>query len=300
MKIIITGASGFIGERLLQTARLAYGEGVIAFSSRPAEGSHIVYRDAPGFGLGRAEQALVEEAEVLIHAGAFTPKSGAEANQIAGCNSNITFTEQLLSLPWNNLKKIIFLSTLDVYANADGFISESTPTLPASLYGLSKLYGERLVTLSAAERGIASQVLRIGHVYGPGEEKYAKVLPKAIQNIVAGNDVELWGDGNELRSFIYIEDVVTAILKAVTLREEPGVINVVSGNAISIRDLLDKLITIGGHGTRIVRREFSGATRDLVFDNAKLKRYLLPEESDFTLGLQAEFRHIENLGTARQ
>jgi UDP-glucose 4-epimerase len=157
-----------------------------------------------------------------------------------------------------------------------------------------------MTTLSAAERGIASQVLRIGHVYGPGEEKYAKVIPKAIQNIVAGKDVELWGAGKELRSFIYIEDVVTAILKAAELRGEPGIINVVSGNAISICDLLDKLIAIGNCGTGIVRREFLGATRDLVFDNTKLKRYLLPNEIDFTLGLQAEFRHIELLRAGPQ
>jgi UDP-glucose 4-epimerase len=299
MKIIVTGASGFIGARLVQAARFAYGSSVTAFSSLPAEGSHIVYRIAPGLGLNMAEQALVEDADVLIHAGAFTPKSGAEANQLTGCNGNITFTEKLLALPWNNLKKIIFLSTLDVYANVDGIISEATPTVPASLYGLSKLYGERMVSLFAAERGLASQVLRIGHVYGPGEEKYAKVLPKAIQNIVAGKDVELWGDGNELRSFIYIEDVVTAILKAVELREDPGVINVASGNTISIRDLLDKLIAIGERGTGIVQREFSGATRDLVFDTAKFKQFLLPEETDFTHGLQTEFRYMENLCASR-
>lgn len=295
MKIVITGTSGFIGSNLLQAARLASGEGVTAFSSQPGLDNRIVYLDQPSFGLGSADLALVEEAEVLIHAGAFTPKSGSEANNIAKCNGNITFTEKLLALPWNKLKKIVFLSTLDVYANVNGPISEDSPTMPASLYGLSKLYGERMVCLYAAEKSIASQILRIGHVYGPGEEKYAKVIPKAIQNIVAGKDVELWGEGKELRSFIYIDDVVTAILNATKLQIETGVINIVSGRPITILDLLEKLIAIGGRGTSIVKRNFSGVTRDLVFNNSKLKQYLLPEESDFTSGLKAEFRHIENL-----
>jgi UDP-glucose 4-epimerase len=200
-----------------------------------------------------------------------------------------------LALPWANLKKIVFLSTVDVYANVDGPISEATPTMPSTLYGLSKLYCERMVSLYADNRGLALQVLRIGHVYGPGEEKYAKVLPKAIKSIVSGKDVELWGEGNELRSFIYIEDVVTAIFNAVELDEQPGVINLVSGNAISIGNLLEKLINIGGRDIAIVRREFSGVARDLLFNNAKIKNYLLPEETDFAAGLAAEFKHIQNL-----
>jgi UDP-glucose 4-epimerase len=295
MKMIITGTSGFIGARLLQSTRATYRNNVTAFSSGQSEGSHIVYRDEPDFGLTPTDLALIEGAEVLIHAGAFTPKSGAEANQVEGCNSNITFTKKLLGLPWYNLKKVVFLSTVDVYANVDGPISENTPTVPVSLYGLSKLYCERMVTLYANEKGIVGQLLRIGHVYGPGEEKYAKVIPKAIQNIVDGNDVELWGEGKELRSFIFIDDVVAAIFKAVELQEEPGVINVVGGNAIAIRDLIETLIEIGGRGTKVSQREFSGATRDLVFDNTKLKHYLMPKESDFIDGLRVEFAHIESL-----
>jgi UDP-glucose 4-epimerase len=295
MKMIITGTSGFIGSRLLQAARAFYGNDVTSFSSLPAEGSQIVYRDIEDFGLNPDELALVHETEVLIHAGAFTPKKGIDANQLAGCNRNIAFTEKLLALPFSRLKKIIFLSTIDVYANVEGNVSEDSPTLPATLYGLSKLYCERMVTSYAATHGFDSQVLRIGHVYGPGEEKYSKVLPKAIKSIVSGEDVELWGEGTELRSFIYIDDVVTSILKAVQLQEQVGVINVVSGNAISIRDLLKKLIIIGGRHTGIVQREFSGVTRDLVFDNTKLRHFLLPEESDFTTGLQTEFSHIEKL-----
>ncbi|MEZ7908531.1 MAG: NAD(P)-dependent oxidoreductase [Pseudomonadales bacterium] len=293
MKIVMTGTSGFIGSRLLQTARAMYGDNVTAFSSHPSEGNHIVYANRTDFSLAPAELALVEDANVLIHAGAFTPKCGTEANQIKSCNSNIAFTEELLALPWRNLKKIIFLSTLDVYNNLDCPISEATLTVPTTLYGMSKLYCERMMSLHAAERGIAIQVLRIGHVYGPGEEQYVKVIPKAIERIIAGGDVELWGEGEELRSFIYISDVVTAILKAVELQEEPGVINVVGGNVISIRDLLEKLIAIGGRQTKIVQQEFSGTRRDLVFDNTKLKRYLLPEESDFTTGLKMEFRQVE-------
>lgn len=289
----MTGTSGFIGSRLLQTARAMYGDNVTAFSSHPSEGNHIVYANRTDFSLAPAELALVEDANVLIHAGAFTPKCGTEANQIKSCNSNIAFTEELLALPWRNLKKIIFLSTLDVYNNFDCPISEATLTVPTTLYGMSKLYCERMMSLHAAERGIAIQVLRIGHVYGPGEEQYVKVIPKAIERIIAGGDVELWGEGEELRSFIYISDVVTAILKAVELQEEPGVINVVGGNVISIRDLLEKLIAIGGRQTKIVQQEFSGTRRDLVFDNTKLKRYLLPEESDFTTGLKMEFRQVE-------
>ena len=295
MKIIITGASGFIGNRLLQAARSVYGTDVTAFSSYPAEGSHIVYRSTSDFGLTSADHALVQAAKVLIHAGAFIPKSGTEVNQFSECNGNISFTEKLLALPWNRLKKIVFLSTVDAYANVKGPINEATSVMPASLYGLSKLYGERMVSLYAAEHGIASQILRIGHVYGPGEEKYAKVLPTAIRNIVAGKAVELWGNGKALRSFIYIDDVVKAILNAVELQEEPGIINVAGGHPIAIGDLLKRLIMISGRDTCIEHHEFSGVTRDLVFDNAKLKRYLLPQESDFMAGLRAEFRHIENL-----
>jgi UDP-glucose 4-epimerase len=295
MNVIVTGASGFIGARLLEKARIAYGENVTAFSSLHFEGSHIVYRDESDFGLTRADLILVDEAEILIHAGAFIPKSIAWANHVAGCNGNITFTQKLLNLPWRRLKKIIFLSTVDVYAHATGPVSEASLTIPVSLYGLSKLYCEQMITLYAKEKGISGQVLRIGHVYGPGEEKYAKVIPQAIQNIIDDKNVELWGEGRELRSFIYIDDVVAAIINAVDSQEELGVVNVVGGNAIAIRDLLETLIEIGGRKTDITRREFLGSPRDLVFDNAKFKRHLLCEETDFSTGLRKEFQHIENL-----
>lgn len=293
MNILITGTSGFIGGHLLKAACTAYGsEQVTAFSSRAtAECYSIVYGGSPDFALSAADLEQLASVEVLIHAGAFTPKGGADANQITGCNSNIEFTQRLLDLPFSRLQKIVYLSTLDVYQAAE-LTTEDTPTVPATLYGLSKLYCERLASLSAAARGVPFQILRIGHVYGPGEERYAKFIPTAIRSILDKGSVELWGDGSDIRSFIYIDDVVQAILNAVSLQEDVGVINVVGGVRMSIRELIDELMAASGRPVRIEARESAAAKRNYIFDNAKLRRYLLPVECDFREGLRAEFDHM--------
>ncbi|HZV64703.1 MAG TPA: NAD-dependent epimerase/dehydratase family protein [Telluria sp.] len=293
MKVLVTGVSGFIGAKLLAAACAAFGAAnVIAFSSRPSAGCRgIVYGDGPAFSLGAAELAMLAEVEVLLHAGAFTPKSGAEANDLAGCNSNIDFTHRLLRLPMPALGKVVYLSTLDVYAPAEP-ITEATPTLPATLYGQSKLYCEKMVESFGAAHAIRAQVLRIGHVYGPGEEKYAKFLPQAIRNIAAGKPVELWGDGAELRSFIYIDDVAAAVVKAVTLDAEVGVINVVGGTPVSIRALVTALAAASGKPVEIVQREWHGAKRNYVFDTSKMRAHLLAHETALADGLRKEYQHI--------
>lgn len=295
MKVLITGTSGFIGGRLLAAACDAWGEhNLIVLSSRPApRGRSIVY--GPGYVIDAAGRALAAEAELLLHAGAFTPKSSATANDLAGCNGNIDFTAKLLGLDMPQLRTVLFLSTLDVYAAAAAPLSESSALGPASLYGWSKLYCEQMVAQYAAGRGITAQLLRIGHVYGPGEEQYAKVLPNAIRNILAGKPVELWGAGRELRSLIYIDDVVRAVMAAAAAPVALGVINIVGGQPLSIRALLERVIALSGREAALAQREFSGTPRDFVFDTAKLKAHLLPHETALDDGLRAELAYMERL-----
>lgn len=294
MKILITGASGFIGSRLVRAACTLYGKNsVLALSSRPQTACETIIYDNRDFRIIQSDLVKIEQVEVLIHAGAYTPKSAANSNAIDQCNGNIFFTTQLLQLPLSNLKRIINLSTIDVYTSVDE-IDETTPTVPRTLYGMSKLYCERLVAIFAENRRLACQILRVGHVYGPGEEEYAKFLPRAIQNVVSNMPIELWGDGSELRSFIYIDDVVRAILAAITLPPNIGVINVVGGNAISIRQVLDAIIAISDKKVDIEFHESKGVKQDFVFDNAKCRTHLLLRETDFFDGLRAEYKHIEN------
>lgn len=295
MKLLVTGASGFIGSHLIRAASKSLGhENVIAFSSTHIDlCSSVVYEGAK-FGLTANDLAVLEGAEVLIHVGAFTPKNRFDANALEKNNGNIRFTEQLLNLPMPRLQKIVYASTTDVYAPVE-LTTEATPTLPETLYGWSKLYCEQMVSVFAAKRSVASQILRLGHVFGPGEETYAKFLPEAMKRILAGRPVELWGDGREIRSFIYVDDAVSAILASCGLPSSPGPINVVGGRAISVRALLEELAAISRHSVKIVEKKQRGDKRNFVFDNSKMRKFLLPTETDLITGLKAEYAHLARI-----
>lgn len=298
MKVLLTGTTGFIGRHLLDASIVRWGvENLTVLSSRPSvSGKSIMYHS--DFTLDDSRTAQLENTELLIHAGAFTPKSSSTSNDITGCNGNVSFTGMLLGLPMPKLRKVVFLSTLDVYEPACAPLNEESSVKPVSLYGWSKLYCEKMVHHYSVQRGISSNVLRIGHVYGPGEEQYAKFLPNAIRNIVAGEAVELWGKGDELRSLIYVDDVVRAILAAAEVAEAPDVINVAGSQALPVRTLLEKAVALSGQNIPFVFRDVNHRPRDYVFDTRKLKQYLLPEETPLDVGLQAELAYMERVFSA--
>lgn len=295
MKVLITGASGFIGERLVKAAITKYGRSsVVALSSRPCNYCDTIVYEANEFEIKKTDLKLLQEVNILLHAGSFTPKSASESNDTKGCTSNIIFTEKLFNLPFLNLEKILYLSTLDVYAHT-ALTTEKTPTLPTSLYGFSKLYCENLTSAHASKKSIKSQILRIGHVYGPGEQQYKKFIPNTFRQILAGKSVELWGDGSDLRSFIYIDDVVHAVLNAVSLKENVGIINIAGSTAKSILQILDLMVIVCNSEFEIIARESSLERRDSVFDTRKCKEWLLPQETDLLTGLRNEYEYLKTL-----
>ena len=295
--ILVTGCTGFIGKHLLENLIKKYGcDNVLALSSKRIECCNYLLHDNYCFHENYFIENGYSSIDTIVHAGAFIPKNGSEANQVEKSNSNILNTYKLINSHLPNLKKVLFFSTVDIYGSSD-FITESTFESPVSLYGSSKLYCEKMLNSWAEINKKEIQILRIGHVYGPGEEAYLKIIPETFRKILNNESVTIYGTGEDLRSFIYIDDVIKSALNALELKEDIGVVNVVGNQEISIKDLVLKIIDMTNHDVKV---EYAGTTalpRHLKFDNSKLVKYLLKEETQLELGLKNEYEYFKKLNT---
>ena len=295
MKILLTGCSGFIGKVVLNEAIKKYGvNNICVLSSRPLDKVltivHKGYNFLPDYFI---KNGLID-INTIIHIGAFTPKNYNEENDIIKCNSNILNTEKLIFSEFPNLKKIIYTSTIDVY-NSDNVITEKTIESPISLYGQSKLYCEKMISLFSKQKNVTYQILRLGHVFGPGEGNYKKIIPLSITSLIKNNTIELYGDGQSIRTFIYIDDVVKAILKAIELTQSEGVINIVGDTPISMECLANILLKIHKNkNAKIIYNPVHSHNYNLIFNNEKLKSKLLKNFTPIFSGLKNEYKYMKS------
>lgn len=293
MRILITGASGFVGSHVLEELKKRYpSESLIALSSKEIEGIRTISSRNYDFGDEYLLNNGCGDIDTIVHVGAWTPKNAKEADDFLEATSNIENTQRLITLKLPKLKRIVYCSTLDVYGNVTGVITEETSIYPQSLYGWSKLYCEKMIESFAKKRNLIFQNLRLGHVYGEGEEKYRKVMPIMIENAVHGKDIIIYGDGEAIRTFVYIDDVARAIANAITLNMS-NIINVVGSEPVTINQLADVIATYSGEEVKIYHKTTNVANRDYLFDNHCLREYLLEELTPFDTGLRREIDYMK-------
>ncbi len=296
--ILLTGASGFIGKHLVQALVKLYGrEGVLALTSKPIEDCVYLLHHNYTFDHNIFhENGYANSIDTIIHAGSFIPKNVLQGNDYVKCNRNIFYLEKLLNSILPEVRKIVYLSTVDIYKESD-LITEDSDVDPVSLYGNSKFYCEKLVKYWADSKNVLSHVLRIGHVYGPGEDEYQKLIPATMKKLLRGEQIELWGKGDDLRAFIYIDDVVNAIVNTLGLTKDIGPVNIASSNSYMVKDILDHIIDVSRMETEIIKVPGQILARNLRFDNSKMTKYLLKRESDLITGLKMEWNYFLNLKT---
>jgi len=297
MNILITGATGFIGRNLLRAfeSNSIYKDyEIILLTSKEIVGYKCVIHNDYTFSKEDFNKIGINKIDIVIHLGAFTPKDSLNANRVKESIANIVNTEYLLENLPAIPKKIIYTSTIDVYGTVTGLITEEVLTLPNSLYGQSKLFTEKMLEIWAKENNVILQILRIGHIYGEGEEAYKKILPITINMVLQNKSPIIYTNGKEKRSFLYINDCCNMLIRSIDLDEYVGPINVASNRSISMLELVNLVIKVSGKIIKPTVKNENIDTKDFIFNNDKMVKYLGEEHTSLKEGIIKEYEYFQN------
>lgn len=247
--VLLTGATGFIGSRLAERLERIAGIKLVllcrSFTPPSVQGIHVKQHLHLLTKQTWTDHGI-DNIDIVFHLAAYTPKVPCEANTRGAIyQSNVAGTCSLLeSLP-NPPETIIFSSTLDLYKHpGDGTaLIEESPVDPSTLYGASKLFCESYLRTFAFQNSCRYAILRYGHIYGPGEGAYRKLIPQVIRSLLKGEKPLIYGDGSVQRDLLYVDDAVEATLRA-AVAEDTAIdpLNIVNGHSQSVREYVEILM----------------------------------------------------------
>jgi len=263
MRALVTGGAGFIGSNLVD-ALLARGDEVIVVDDLStgrrenleqglANGATLVEADI------RDREALEElsgreRPEVVFHLAAQIDVRKSIADPAFDASINVGGTANVLEAARvAEIRRLVFSSTGGaIYGEGDGQdlpLTEDAPLAPEAPYGQSKYAGEGYLALYERLYGLSSVPLRLGNVYGPRQDPLgeAGVIAIFCGRLREDERPTIFGDGKQTRDYIYVGDVVAAMLAAAE-SEAPGPFNVGTGIETDVLELVRALGELGGAG----------------------------------------------------
>ncbi len=322
--VVITGAGGFIGGHLAAKF-LSEGYTVRCADIKPLDEWYQVHRKAQNFaGPLKGDcrdfkvcRTICKGASEVYQLAADMGGMGFIENNKALCMlSVLTNTHMILAAQEAGIDRFFYASSACVY-NADKQKdpnitalkeADAYPGLPEDGYGWEKLFSERMCRHFREDFGINTRVARFHNVYGPngtwegGREKApAAICRKVIAAVVSGkHEIEIWGDGTQTRSFMYIDDCVKGI-RMITHSDILEPINLGSSELVSINQLVDIAEAIGN--VKLQRHYKLDAPKGVAgrnSDNTKIQQYL-GWEPDTRLkdGMEKTYRWIYDEFTAK-
>jgi UDP-glucuronate 4-epimerase len=268
MKVVVTGAAGFIGTHLVAGLLQRDGVDVVGIDSftdyydPKIKEARVERLASPRFtfhaeDLLEADLARVfGDASVILHLAGqagVRPSWGADFRSYT--DRNILATQRLLEFVHqvHPVDRFVYASSSSVYGNADGYpVTEAALPRPFSPYGVTKLAAEHLCGLYAENYDVPTVSLRYFTVYGPGQRP-DMAFTRFIRAVQDDEEITVNGDGSQIRDFTYVGDVVRAnIAAAFAPNLTPGrVFNVCGGSPVTLTAVLDTLRDIAGKPLRI-------------------------------------------------
>jgi UDP-glucose 4-epimerase len=259
MKVLVTGGAGFIGTHLCKLL-LEQGYHVTILDDLSTGSSDHVL---PGINLVKDSvisphsiQSVFDGVDTVFHLAALASVPKSIEDPTRTFLVNVVGTVNVLSLSVKaKVRKFVFISSSSVYGvGGDEKQKECSPTNPLSPYAMSKLVGEQYCDLYGSLYGLQTVYLRYFNVYGEGSSPYGLVIPIFINLAKKNMPLPVYGDGEQTRDFIFVDDAVHA---ALFLSKDvfKGVYNAGSGRSVSVNQLAKMIIELTGSKSRIEYHE---------------------------------------------
>ena len=259
-KILVTGAGGFIGGHLVKKL-FSLGYKVKAVDIKPFDEWFQIYKEVENFSLDMTDKEncfeMVKGVDDVINMACNMGGMGFIENNKALCMLSVLVnTHMLMACKKFEVKRYFFSSSACAYnkdLQNDVSITglrekDAYPANPEDGYGWEKLFSERMCRHFLEDYGLDVKVARYHNIFGPygtydgGREKAPAALCRKIinSNLENKDTIDVWGDGEQTRSFLYIDDCVEATLKLFE-SDKHGPINIGSEEKVSINEMIDKI-----------------------------------------------------------
>jgi UDP-glucose 4-epimerase len=304
MKVLVTGGAGFIGShlvehfqgkaevRVLDNLRSGYRRNLDGFDVEFIEGSIL---DAD------AVKRAVEGVDYVFHLAALisVPESMAKPRECV--DLNVTGLLNVLEAAADaGARKLVLASSAAIYGNNPTVPKvETMLPEPKSPYAITKLDGEYYNAMFTTEGRLETASMRFFNVFGPRQDPnsaYAAAVPIFIRKALAGEPLTIYGDGGQTRDFIYVKDIVAALVFAATTPGITGTFNVGYGASTTINDIARTIIAEAGSDSEIrYEAERAGDVRHSLASVERLNEAGFRPVSNLREGLAATLRYFQEL-----
>jgi UDP-glucose 4-epimerase len=249
-KVLVTGGAGFIGSHLVHGLldrgdRVRVLDNLSTGSKANLAGLDVEFiegdiRDAT------VVQESIKDVDVVFHLAAFISVAGSMEDPLTCYAANLNGSlNVLLQASKVGVRRVVLASSAAVYGESDSTVAENHPPSPQSPYAASKLAMEQAAHLFSESFSLETICLRFFNAYGPlqsPDSPYAAAIPRFIQAMLAGEPATIHGDGQQTRDFVYVGDIVEAMLLAVDGDSIDGrVFNIAGGKSVPINELVEIL-----------------------------------------------------------
>ena len=288
MRVLITGAAGFIGSHLYQKLKSENNEviGIDNFShaSKNPINNEILRADILNH--KKTIDKFISESDIVYHLAAQIHVDKSIKHPKQTIETNVLGTSNILESCRKHGKKLVFASSSEVYGTSQTEqMGENHPLDAQSPYGASKIAGDRLCKSYIDTYGMDIAILRSFNTFGPYQDSgsegrsYGAVIGIFTLQALTGEPITIFGDGEQRRDYMYIQDALRGYELASNYR---GVINIGSGCDISINYLAEKIIALTGSKSEIKHiNPRPGEVMRLCADITKARSLGFNGETDF-------------------